>query len=110
GHLFDRRHRSRVEVLERVQGELRALAMPVALLNLSQGGFLMQVPVAFTVGGCHDFRFTALGTNPIVLSARVIHTTSATDGSAAYLVGLEFVEVDENTERDIDALIGLLQE
>jgi len=108
---FDRRESPRLEVLERVQGELRALEMPVALLNLSRGGFMMQSPIAFIVGGSHDVRFTAAGKEPILLSARVIHTMRATaSGSASYMVGLEFVDTDAETQQAIDALIGLLNE
>jgi c-di-GMP-binding flagellar brake protein YcgR len=110
GQVIDRRHSARVEVLERVQGELRALALPVTLLDLSQGGFMMQAAVAFTIGGYHDFRFTALGTNPIVSSARVVTMRATAADPGSYLIGLEFVDIDEDTEQAINALIGLLQE
>ena len=88
---IDRRADSRLEVLERIQGELRALDTPVTLLNLSYGGFLMQTPVDFTIGGSHDFRFTSGLETPIMLRARVVHTMRATAaGVRMYVVGLEF--------------------
>jgi hypothetical protein len=104
----DRGRTPRLEVLERIQGELRALDMPVTLLDLSYGGFLMEAPVDFIVGGSHDFRFTAARQALIVLCARVVH--SAPTGVATYVMGLEFEEADSAAVQDaVELLLDLLE-
>jgi hypothetical protein len=107
---LDRRRSARLEVLGRIQGELRALDLPITVLNVSQGGFLMQAPLDFPLGGSHDFRFTAPGREPIVLTAHVVHVMSAIGaGSATYLLGLEF-EQQDTAAREIATLLGFLDD
>jgi hypothetical protein len=98
---LDRRNSPRLEVLGRIRGELHALDMPVTLLNLSDGGFLMQAAVWFTLGGTHEFRFTVTGHPPIVLNARVVHALAASSGGQlTYVVGLEFENQDNQAVLD----------
>jgi hypothetical protein len=85
--------------------------VPLKLLNLSYGGFLMQVGHHFQIGDVHEFRFN-IGDEPIVLSARVVHEirTSA-GGETSCVVGLEFVDCGtEAQQQAIAALVGLLRQ
>ena len=107
----ERRRSPRLEVLAEIHGHVIALDVHITLLNISQGGFLMQAPVNFPVGAIHDFRFTARHREPVVLPARIVHAVRATaGGTASYVMGLEFV--DRGTaarEQAIEGLIGVLQ-
>jgi Tfp pilus assembly protein PilZ len=68
--------------------------VPITLLNVSHGGFLMRSPVAYAVDDMHKFRFTIPGEpSPIVLRGRVRHLTPATtNGIAAYAIGVQFMD------------------
>jgi hypothetical protein len=106
---IDHRRTPRVEVLGRIQGELRALDVPVTLLNLSRHGFLMECPVDFTIGGSHDFRFTLPGESPVDVCVRVIHATKAADDNSTYVVGLEFEDQETSVAKEaIESLVRTL--
>jgi PilZ domain len=108
----DRRNSPRLEVLHRIHGKLRALDIPVRLLNLSYGGFLMEGPLEFTLGGTHDFRFTMPRKTPVVLLARVIHISRRMDTPApTYVAGLEFEDQDDAAvSAAIESLVSRLYE
>jgi hypothetical protein len=109
--LVDRRRSPRLEVLEGIQGKLRPMDIPLTLLNLSDGGFMMQVPHQFQIGDVHEFRFTLGNGEPIVLSARVIHKMRASAGGVtSYVVGLEFVDCGTVVQRQaIAALVAFVR-
>ena len=93
--------------MARIHGHIVSLDLPTTLLDLSNGGFLMQSPVLFPVGAVEEFRFTA-GDTVLVVRARVVHamTTSRSDGMV-YLTGLEFVEPDEEQRDAIARLVAI---
>jgi hypothetical protein len=107
---IERRRSPRVEVLDRLQGHVRPLELPIALLNLSLEGFLMQASTDYPRGEIYEFRFSMADHDPIVLSARVVHTMRATAGPvASYLIGLEFVDRGVPVcDRLIESLAGRL--
>ena len=80
----DRRRSTRVEVVEAIEGHIRPQNIPITLLNVSHGGFLMQSRVGYAVDEQHKFRFTIPGEVPMVLRGRIAHvmrvTTNGTDG------------------------------
>jgi PilZ domain-containing protein len=89
---IERRRSPRVDVVERVQGYVRPLDTPIGLLNINESGFLVQAPIDYPIGEIHEFGFRTPG-DPIVLSARVVHTMRATTQQGlSYLIGLEFVD------------------
>ena len=89
----ERRRYPRVEILGRIKGVVRPLDVPITLLNLSLGGFLMQTPMEYRVGEIHEFQFTMGDKEPLIVRARIAHTMRATvDHEAVYLFGLEFVD------------------
>src|SRR6476619_7533363 len=49
----ERRRYPRIEILGRIKGVVRPLDVPITLLNLSLGGFLMQTPMEYRVGEIH---------------------------------------------------------
>jgi len=63
------------------------------LLNISEGGFLLQVPSELPHGAIWTFGFTIPPHDPVELRGRIAHTMRATlDGNAMYLIGVEFVD------------------
>ena len=86
--------RGRVKVVAAIHGQILPHNVPITLVNVSRGGFLMRSPVAYAVGDMHTFRFTIPGeSDPIVLRGRVAHLTPATTNSmAAYAIGVQFMD------------------
>lgn len=77
---------------------IRPLEVPITLLNLSLGGFLMQTPMEYKVGEIHEFQFTMGKKEPLIVRARIAHAMRATvDHKPLYLFGLEFVDRDTRT-------------
>ena len=107
---FANRRRGHVEVVAPIHGQILPHDVPITLLNVSHGGFLMQSPVAYAVGDMHKFRFTIPGEpNVMVLRGRVAHLTPATtNGMAAYAIGVQFMDqqvkdCQEAIQRLVDA-------
>src|SRR5438128_144684 len=103
----ERRRSVRVEVVGGIQGETQPDNLPVALLNVSDGGFLMRTPISYLVGDIHKFRFTT-DSDLIVLRARVAHVMRVTtNGTASYMIGAEFVDHQINACAEaIDRLVN----
>jgi hypothetical protein len=94
-----------MSVVARVHGHPVTLNVPTAILDLSEGGFLLQSPVAFPVGATEEFRFTA-GEVDVILSARVVRVLTATQSDGVfYLTGLEFLEGQRESIRRLLATV-----
>jgi PilZ domain len=107
----ERRRSPRLEILGRIQGIVRPLDVPIRLLNLGLGGFLMQTPNQFAIGEIHEFQFTVSKQDPIVLRARIAHAMRVTvDHVPLYAFGLEFVDGDTPAGRAaIESLVSVLE-
>jgi hypothetical protein len=107
----ERRRYPRIEILGRIRGSVRPLDVPITLLNLSLGGFLMQTPMQYQIGETHEFQFTMGQNDPIVVLARIAHAMRVTvDHGPLYLFGLEFVDVDvRGSAAAIESLVSALQ-
>ena len=83
-----------MEVVAPIHGQILPQNVPITLVNVSHGGFLMRSPVAYAAGDVHTFRFTVPGEpHPIVLRGRVAHLTpGTTNGMAAYAIGVQFMD------------------
>jgi len=106
----ERRRHPRIEILGRIKGAVRPLDVPITLLNLSLGGFLMQTPKEYRVGEIHEFQFTMGRKAPLVVRARIAHAMRATvDHKPVYLLGLEFVDRDTSTvDEPLRSLVSAL--
>ena len=91
---------------------MRPLDVPITLLNLSLGGFLMQTPVEYHVGETHEFQFTMSHKDPIVARARIAHAMRVTvEHVPLFLFGLEFVNRDAHpNDEAIESLVTALME
>ena len=107
---LERRRYPRIEILGRIEGVVRPLDVPITLLNLSLGGFLMQTHVEYHVGQIHEFQFTMSKKNPIIVRARIAHAMRATvDHKPIFLFGLEFVDRDRPAnDQAIGSLVSAL--
>jgi PilZ domain-containing protein len=108
----ERRRFPRIEILGRIQGKIRPLDVPITLLNLSLGGFLMQTTTEYRVGEIHEFQLTMHRRDPIMLRARIAHAMRVTaEGGPLYLFGLEFVAGDARpSQHAIESLVSALLE
>jgi len=87
----DRRQHPRMDVVVPVDGRVIPEDDQVVLLNVSEGGFLIQAPSELPCGAILAFRFTVAGSEPIELLGQVVHTKRLQEtGDATYLVGVEF--------------------
>jgi hypothetical protein len=93
-----------------MEGVIRPLEVPITLLNLSLGGFLMQTPMEYHVGEVHEFQFTMSKMDPIVVQARIAHAMRVTvDHKPVYLFGLEFIGRDMRTANEpVESLVSAL--
>jgi hypothetical protein len=97
GHTgVERRRYPRIEILGRIQSRVLSLNLPIAVLDMSLGGVCIQTDITFPIGELHEFRLTANEGEPLVISARVVHSlhASRSDGTPCYFIGFEFVEDD----------------
>jgi hypothetical protein len=89
----ERRRKPRVHVMSRVSAQLVALDIPVTLVNISSGGFMMKSSVDFPVGTIATFRIVGRRGEIVVVRARAVHTMQAISGDTiSYVIGLHFVE------------------
>jgi PilZ domain-containing protein len=109
---LERRRYPRIEILGRIRGAVRPLDVPITLLNLSLGGFLMQTPMQYQIGETHEFQFTMAQKDPIVVRARIAHAMRVTvEHGPLYLFGLEFVDADASQSGPaIESLVSALQD
>jgi Tfp pilus assembly protein PilZ len=106
---FANRRRGRVEVVATICSEILPQNVPITLLNVSHGGFLMRSPMPYAVDDMHKFRFTIPGEPyPIVLRGRVRHLTAATtNGVTAYAIGVQFIDQQvTDCQQAIQRLVG----
>ena len=108
--MSNRRRAPRLEVLKQIHGELLAVDVPMTLLNISEGGFLIRLQQRLTVGDVHVFRFTPAGEQPLIRRARIVHLTPVNGLDTAVEVGAEFVDDGrENQPEEMRRLLAGLQ-
>jgi len=109
--LTDRRRNRRLDVVVPLEGQIVPGQDRVTLLNISEGGFLMQSPSGFPDGAIWEFRFGIENGDELVLRGRIAHTMrSTTSDGVSYIVGVEFVD-DGSAEhaRNVQRLISTSQ-
>jgi hypothetical protein len=102
----DRRGAPRFETVEPLWGTL-GFAQALRLLNVSRHGVQIESPHPLPVHSAHRLLLRSLRT-PGEVRARVCHSTrmQRTDGTHAFLVGLEFVAPARALVDEIDALVA----
>lgn len=105
--LGDRRSRPRFEIVGQLWGSLETLE-PLDLVNLSRGGALLEGRVPLAPDSVQRLR-VRFGDQTLDVQARVRHVATlspATDGER-YLIGLEFLGLQEQVLEHIDRLLAI---
>jgi hypothetical protein len=104
-----RRTDLRLQVLGQLYGHVVAFDVPLAVQNISAGGFAVDSPIPFYSGTSHRFRFTTNHGRTILVHAQTAHClrVRTPEGETRYLAGFEFIcEPDDDRAREaIAALI-----
>jgi hypothetical protein len=105
----NRRKNLRIEILGQLYGHVVALDVPLAVQNLSAGGFAVDSPIPFYAGTSHQLRFTTSEGQSVSIGAQTAHClrVRTPQGDTRYLVGFEFTrEADDPGDKEaIDTLL-----
>ncbi len=104
--LGDRRSDLRFEIIGQLWGSLETVE-PLPLRNVGRGGALVESRLPLTAETVHGIRL-AYNAQTSTIQAKVRHVTPITGplGTERYLIGLEFVEPEENALEQIDTLVA----
>jgi hypothetical protein len=104
----ERRQHPRVPARGRVTAEVADDAQAVTIVDLSQGGFLLESASPFIENSIHQFRIaTASGQWLTLLTARSMHTRPTAGDPAKHLTGFSFVEpLGEEARRRVHTLVA----
>ena len=105
----NRRRDIRIQILGQLYGQVVALDVPLAVQNLSAGGFAVDSPLQFHTGTSHQFRFTLDRGRTVKVGAQAVHClrVRTPDGATRFLAGFEFVRDpgDPDAAEAIEALL-----
>jgi c-di-GMP-binding flagellar brake protein YcgR len=102
--LGDRRSRPRFEIVGQLWGALETVE-PLELRDISRGGALLESRLALSPDSVHRLR---VAFNDLIadIQARVRHVRSVTQPTGdRYLIGLEFLHVQQAALERIDELV-----
>jgi Tfp pilus assembly protein PilZ len=90
----DRRSSPRIQVLGQLHGKLVPIGLPVAVVDISLGGFAIKTSVAFPIGAVHQFGLTLGDGASVVVAGRVAYCRpdETLSRDAGFLTGFSFVE------------------
>ena len=113
--LIERRGARRVDVGDRLQATLVDSDIPVRVVDISFGGFLIETAAPFPVGSLHRFRLeTADRSVALTLTARTVHSRrdSASAQHSWYLSGFRFLppQAPDAAEDFVDLLDLVMSE
>jgi hypothetical protein len=105
---LERRSKDRHEILGQIAGDV-TIMQPMAVLEISTGGALIEVGVPLMLESLHDFRLT-VGDHTVVVKARVAHcrVTEVELEHLVYRAGIEFVNVPPHAMEAIRSYIDVL--
>ena len=103
------RHGDRVPILGELRGEIMVLE-PLQVKELGVGGATIETSFPLPLNSLHDLRLT-LGTNPVVVKARVVHSlVGEVNGEAMrYRSGVEFIESPAHVGAAITSYLEMLR-
>jgi hypothetical protein len=103
----ERRTFPRIDV--RLRAEVVSLGcLEVRIVDLSQGGFLIESPIAFKAGTEHEFRLVGQGDQRTRVRAKCVHCSrrTASETAPTYAGGFAFVDRSaRETQRRVLALL-----
>jgi len=92
--MTERRRSARVEIIDRLQGQLVSLEVEIIVRDISSGGMAIEGPLQFPVGARHEFLLTAPdgSFSRIRGVAKYSRRVNAPDAKPSYSTGFEFIE------------------
>ncbi len=90
----ERRRSARVEIIDRLHGEVVSHEVEIIVRDISTGGMAIEGPVQFPVGARHEFLLTAPdgSFSRIRGVAKYSRRVSPQDAKPAYSTGFEFLD------------------
>ena len=100
-----KRDLDRVQIPGQVTGEVTAF-QPMKILDMSEGGALIETSFALHLDSLHDFRLS-LGERSVIVKGRIAHSKigEVMEGSVRYRTGVEFIEPSEHARAAIRAFV-----
>jgi hypothetical protein len=100
-----KRDLDRVQIPGQVTGEVTAF-QPMTILDMSEGGALIETSFALHLDSLHDFRLT-LGERSVIVKGRIAHSKigELMEGSVRYRTGVEFIEPTDHARAAIQAFV-----
>jgi hypothetical protein len=100
-----KRDAERVPLPGEVTGEV-SVYEPMAILDLSERGALVETRFPLHLGSLHDFRLV-LETIPVIIKGRIVHSQvrGLEEGAVVYRTGVEFIEPSEHALRVVRAFV-----
>ncbi len=87
----ERRKSPRIDVVQRVRGEVVRLDAEIVVHDLSRTGFAVVSKLMFEPGTLLDFRLSAEGSPDVTVSAEAVHTRALHPSPDLYLTGFKFL-------------------
>jgi len=111
-HMKERRRAPRLQVLDRIQGRLVSLPLPVKLRDMGPLGFSVESAVPFPQGARRVFLFTTARGFQVIIEGAVVHSGADDGDDARYVTGFRFVhsrltDTDADVTVLLDAMSGL---
>ncbi len=104
----ERRRAPRLQVLNRVRGQLVSAAVRLKIREMGRGGFSVESAVAFPPGARRLFRFTTHSGVQVIIEGAVAHSRqeSPHSGDARHVTGFRFIHSRlTDTAADITLLL-----
>jgi hypothetical protein len=100
-----KREAERVHIPGQIKGEVTVYE-PMAILDLSDRGALVETTFALHVDSLHEFRLS-LGERSVIVKGRIVHCHigELQEGTVLYRSGIEFVEPSEHALTAIHAFV-----
>jgi PilZ domain-containing protein len=100
-----KRDAERVPLPGEVTGEV-SVYEPMAILDLSERGALVETRFPLHLGSLHDFRLV-LENVPVIIKGRIVHSQvrGLEEGAVVYRTGVEFIEPSEHALRVVRAFV-----
>jgi hypothetical protein len=100
-----KREAERVHIPGQIKGEVTVYE-PMAILDLSDRGALVETTFALHVDSLHEFRLS-LGERSVIVKGRIVHCQigELQEGTVLYRSGIEFVEPSDHAMAAIHAFV-----
>ena len=105
----ERRRAPRIQVLNRIRGQLASLPSGLTLREMGPRGFSVESGVLFPRGERHLFRFTTATGIQVIIEGAVVYCRRESGDESRWITGFRFVHSRlTDTGADINVLLDIL--